>query len=328
MKILPICLPVVLVAIEAAKASTPVAPQWPSNLPVYDHVVIVIEENKYFEQVIGSADAPYINGVLVAEGATLTRMFAEEHNSEGNYFWLFSGSNQGVGFHDVIPDRKNSAHYPFLAGNLGEQLLKKGLSFKGYSEDLPEDGSTVSFSGHYARKHVPWISFGNIPNGTNPDSSCNLRFDEFSKDFSRLPTVAIVVPNLVHDMHDPASDIATSVRNGDDWLKTNIGPYYEWAKSHNSLLIVTFDENADSSGYTGLTNPASKNRDIKNRIPTIIAGARVKHGTFAEGKGVTHVNLLRTLEAMYGLGKAGGQQKNAARFGISANKIIVDVVGH
>ena len=42
---------------------------WPSTLPVYDHIVIVIEENKDVEQIFGSRfDAPYIRK-LAAEGA-------------------------------------------------------------------------------------------------------------------------------------------------------------------------------------------------------------------------------------------------------------------
>jgi hypothetical protein len=48
-------------------------------------------------------------------------MFAEEHNSEGNYFWLFSVSNQNVGFHDKVP------HSKFETSNLGRQLIIKGL---------------------------------------------------------------------------------------------------------------------------------------------------------------------------------------------------------
>ena len=73
------------------------------GLPAYDHIVIVVEENKYYDQVIGNASAPYINQVLREEGANLTHMYGEEHESEGNYFWIFSGSNQGVGYKDVIP---------------------------------------------------------------------------------------------------------------------------------------------------------------------------------------------------------------------------------
>src|SRR5262245_764509 len=58
---------------------------WQRGLPIYDHVVIVVEENRDYDEIIGHADAPYINGVLKAEGANFTRMFAEEHYSQGNY---------------------------------------------------------------------------------------------------------------------------------------------------------------------------------------------------------------------------------------------------
>src|SRR5271166_3546808 len=118
-------------ALTAAAAD---ALPWPPTLPRYDHIVIIVEENKDYEQIIGNQAAPYLNK-LATEGANFVRMFGEEHNSEGNYFWLFSGSNQNVGFHDEVPRSK------FTASNLGEQLIKKGLSFKGYAESLPAIGS-------------------------------------------------------------------------------------------------------------------------------------------------------------------------------------------
>jgi len=185
-------------------------PPWPSTLPVYDHIVIVVEENKDFEQILGDRfDAPYIRK-LATEGATFERMFAEEHFSQGNYFWLFSGSNQNVGFRDQVPSKANHPDYPFKSSNLGEQLIRKGLSFKGYSESLPSIGSTAEFDPPdcrgdqciYARKHVPWISFANVPNGTTVDTSSNLRFADFPTDYNLLPTVAFVIPNLNHDMHN------------------------------------------------------------------------------------------------------------------------------
>ena len=295
----------------------------PKKIPKYDHVVIVIEENKGYDQVIKNDVAPYINS-LRKEGANLTKMYAEEHASEGNYFWLFSGDNQNVGFNDVIPNAANNKHYPFKSNNMAEQLLKKGYSFKGYSESLPKIGDTVIYSGHYARKHVPWISFGNIPNGNEEMNSVNLQFTQFPKDFNKLPTVSFVIPNLIDDMHDPQS-IAVSVKNGDTWLKENLDNYYRWAKNHNSLLIITFDENDDKSGYRGLTDPASSNSDIKNRIPTIIVGAHIIPGDYPEGKGVTHINILRTIESMYGLSDSGHQQKYAKKFGIKDGYIIKDI---
>jgi hypothetical protein len=334
---------VVLWAFSAGSVVAAEKVSWPSNLPVYDHIVIVVEENKDFEQIF-RGDAPYIK-TLAHEGASITRMFAEEHNSQGNYFWLFSGSNQNVGFFDQVPSAATRADYPFNASNLGEQLIKKGLSFKGYSESLPAIGSEVVFDPPdcrgdgcvYGRKHVPWISFANVPNGTTIETSSNLRFADFPSDFATLPTVAIVIPNLEDDMHN--GDPKRSIPVGDAWLRQNLDGYYQWAKTHNSLLIVAFDEGDDKSGYAGLTNPLSAPttpyppidkhdqylRDVENRIVTIFAGAHVKPGSYAEGKGITHVNILRTIEAMYGLPKSGAQQPNAAGVGIGDDTIVTDI---
>jgi acid phosphatase len=318
---------------------------WPPNLPVYDHIVIVVEENKDYEQIFSSRfQAPYIRK-LAAESASISRMFGEEHYSQGNYFWLFSGSNQNVGFFDQVPSAANHPDYPFMASNLGEQLIKKGLSFKGYAESLPEIGSTVDFDPSgcrergciYGRKHVPWISFGNVPNGTTAESSSNLRFADFPSDYTKLPTVAFVIPNLNHDMHN--GEPAQSIPAGDTWLRENLDGYYQWAKTHNSLLIVTLDENDDKRRYQGLTNPMVSRRetypppdiyneyllDLRNRTVTIFAGARVKPGVYPEGKGITHVNILRTIEAMYGLPKSGAQQPNAVGAGISDDAIVTDI---
>jgi len=318
---------------------------WPNGLPVYDHVVIVVEENKDYEQIIDNSNAPYLNQTLRGEGANLTRMFSEEHPSQGNYFWLFSGGNQNVGFDDKVPADPGGLA-PFKAPNLGASLLTSGRTFIGFSEDLPQVGSRATFGPNaggrksYARKHNPWVSFRYDP-GDVLATTANVPFSDFPKDpakFKDLPTVAFVVPGLKHDMHD--GDPTQSIPKGDAWLKKHLDAYYQWAKSHNSLLIVTWDESDDKEAATpetghierqhGPTNPAVMptnqwNRNLQNRIPTIIAGARVKHGDFPEGKGVTHVNVLRTLEAMYGLPRAGKQTTAAAAAGIADDYIITDV---
>jgi hypothetical protein len=299
------------------------AANWPAGLPIYDHIVVVMEENKGYEQIVGNKDAPFINQ-LAHEGALFTKMFGEEHNSEGNYFWLLSGSNQGVGFVDEIPANR------FTASNLAQQLIGRGLSFKGYAEDLPSIGSEVDVvpancgqNCVYARKHVPWISFANIPNATSVDTSSNLRFADFTSDFSTLPTVAFVVPNLFNDMH--SGKVKDQIKTGDDWLRNHFQDYYRWAKDNNSLLIITFDENNNTTNIKGLTDPRSSDRVRRNQIATIVAGARVKSGKYAEGNGITHVNLLRTLEAMYGLSPSGAQQENAVKAGVANDFVVTDI---
>lgn len=319
-----------LFAIASVKAAT-----WPQGLPIYDHIVIVVEENKNYEHVIGSNDAPFINR-LATEGAVFTKMYGEEHNSEGNYFWLFGGGNFNVGFEDKMPP------HSFYERNLGQQLIAHGFSFKGYSEDLPEIGSVVEawpelpcgVKCRYARKHVPWVSFPGLCGNKTVEGCANLRFSDFPADFSRLPTVSFVIPNLISDMHGvdykcptTLEYIGTQVKQGDVWLRANLGAYYEWAKTHNSLLIVTFDENENdcTKRYAGLTDPRLTNPVLRNRIATVFAGACVKAGEYPEGEGITHVNILRTIEAMYGLGKSGAQQANAEKAGISDGFVIKDV---
>ena len=86
------------------------------------------------------------------------------------------------------------------------------------------------------------------------DSASNLRFANFPTDHSRLPTVSVVIPDLDHDMHNGA--VQDSIPVGDAWLQQNLDAYYQLAKKHNSLLIITFDENDGKGGYRGLTDPS------------------------------------------------------------------------
>ena len=96
-----------------------------SALPVYDHIVVVIEENKGFSQIFGNASAPYINS-LVGGGALWTNSFGLTHPSQPNYLMLFSGSNQGV-TDNLTPGST------FGTPNLGGLLIANGNSFIGYS---------------------------------------------------------------------------------------------------------------------------------------------------------------------------------------------------
>jgi phospholipase C len=253
--------------VSAAVSSATVPASAVAGVPRPDHVVIVVFENKKASSIFGNSKAPYLNS-LASSGAKFTQSFAIEHPSEPNYLDLFSGGNQGV--------TDDSCPHTFSTDNLGAELTAAGLSFGGYSEGLPSVGSTTCSSGRYARKHNPWSDFTNVP------AKVNMPFTSFPSDFSTLPTVSWVVPNLCNDMHD------CSVATGDTWAKTKIDAYAQWAKTHNSLLIVTFDE--DDSSAT-------------NNIATLFYGQQVRTGTYTEH--INHYNVLRTVEDMYGLPHAG-----------------------
>jgi acid phosphatase len=238
-------------------------------VPRPDHLVVVIYENKARSQVLGSSSAPYLTG-LAARGAALTQSYALTHPSQPNYIALFSGSTQGV-TSDACPKT-------FGGESLGSQLLSRQVSFAGYSESMPNDGYTgcTGSGGSYARKHNPWVDFTRIP------ASANLTYARFPSDFTRLPAVSFVIPNMCNDMHD------CSVATGDTWSRTHLEAYARWAQTHNSLLLVTFDEDNGSAG---------------NQIATFFVGQRVEQGSYSEH--VDHYTILRTLEEMYGLPALG-----------------------
>jgi len=238
-------------------------------IPQPAHVVIVVEENRSESNIIGSKSTPFINA-LAANGANMAQSFAEAHPSEPNYLALFAGSTFGV-TKDACP--VNGGAVP----NLGSELLAAGYTFIGYAEGLPAVGSTACSAGKYARKHVPWANFSNVP----PANS--LPFSAFPMgNYANLPTVSFVIPNNDDNMHDG------SVAQGDAWLSQQLSGYANWAVANNSLLILTWDE--DDGGP-------------RNQIPTVIYGAHVQPGTYNEP--ISHYSVLSTLEQMYGLPKTG-----------------------
>ena len=252
-----------------------------AQVPSPAHVVIVIEENHDYTQIIGSAAAPYINALVAdSNSALFTQSYALTHPSQPNYIMLFSGSNQGV-IDDNLP-----ANLPFLTLNLGASLINGGKTFAGYSEDLPYVGFNGVSSGAYARKHNPWANWQSSPaNGIPP--TANAPLTNLPSPYDSLPTVAFVIPNQNNDMHN-GSDPAT-ITTGDTWLQNHLNGFIQWAKTHNSLFILTFDEGTTSGS---------------NRIATLFLGAMVRHGQYSEY--INHYSVLRTIEDMYGLPYAGG----------------------
>lgn len=213
----------------------------------YQHVVIVVEENHSFRQVMTDGHASTLHA-LAKDGLVFTDYEAITHPSQPNYFALFSGSTQGV---------SDNGRYTLAVPTLAGQLRQAGLSFGGFAEV----GSP--------RKHNPWESFEDAKD-VGRDMSA------FPTDFERLPAVSFVVPNLDDDMHDG------SIADGDAWLQQKILGYAEWAKTHHSLLIVTFDE-ANGNGP----------------VPTIVVGQDVTPGISA--RPVNHYSLLGFIERVFGL---------------------------
>jgi hypothetical protein len=268
-----------------------------------DHIVVVIEQDRASDA-IGNVNFPYLNSVA-STGLYYSNSHGVTHPSEPNTVALYSGSTQGV--------TDNGRNYSFSGPNLAKSLFAAGLSFAGYSENLPSDGSQVTQAGDsqypdlYTRNLNAMAQFtdvGTLATGAQrPNSTVNRTFAAFrsipTTDYSSLPTVSFIVPNNLHSTHgsneaypwagspdEENNDILR--RSADAWLRDNLDPYLQWAKTHNSLLIVTQDEER----WTGGT---------AQTVTTVVNGDPDLFVAGVNSSNVNHYNVLRTIEDMYGL---------------------------
>ena len=109
-------------------------------VPEYSKIVVVVEENHDYSQIIGNSQAPYINS-LASSGALLTNYDAITHPSEPNYFALYAGSSFGNRGRQSLQRTRPDA-YTILHG--------AGKTFTGYV-----DNSTTS-------SEVPSRSLGEL----------------------------------------------------------------------------------------------------------------------------------------------------------------------
>lgn len=246
-------------------------------LPRPDHVLVVIEENRGYSQIMDKLKRGSYIHALAKRGVLFTNSHGVTHPSQPNYLALFSGSTQGV--------TSNICPLEFSGDNLASALLDNGLSFASYAESLPAVGDLSCMSGAYQRKHNPLANW----QGTRLPAELNKRFADFPQDFARLPTVSFVIPDQNNDMHDGSFFAA------DEWLETHIAPYVEWAFKHNSLLILTWDED---------------NFQEDNHVVTLMVGPMLKSGK--SDQRIDHYNVLRTLLDFYGLPTLGASREAEA----------------
>ena len=239
----------------------------------WDHVVWIVFENKTYAQIIGSANAPYINSIAKQCGSA-SSFFAEAHPSLPNYIAMTSGSTQGI-----TDDSDPSAH-PLTAASIFSQL---GGGWRALQESMPSN-CALSNSGQYAVRHNPAAYYTNIrtacqaqdvPLAGTPDLSARFTF---------------VTPDLCHDMHSSScgSDTVSEVKNGDSWLsgflpKVLGSTQYQAGRT---AVFVTWDEDDYSS---------------TQHIATLVLAPSVPAGTTVAST-FNHYSMLRSTEEMLAIG--------------------------
>jgi hypothetical protein len=305
-------------------------------VPHYDHILVIVEENKGYATVLNRGEAPNISRLAATYG-TATQMFAEVHPSEPNYVALLGGDTFGIHDddawycvpNDTHPSCKGAGEPGFVAHlidgpNLASQLRAKGLGWRAYLESLPAPGSLAIVSPEsatepaalYAAKHTGFTNFASVH--ADPDLQNELvGFDALSADLQagRIPAFAFIVPNQCNEMHgidspkappDCAKDDAGLVRRGDTVVGNLVAEIQAspiWSNG-NTAIVITWDEDGKADRLPGAPQSCcviDAHNPGGGHIPTIVITNRGPHGV-SDPTPYDHYSLLRTFEDAFGLG--------------------------
>ena len=315
------------------------APAMLEGVPRYDHVFVIVEENKDYAQILSPVAAPNIAG-FAAKYGDAARFFGEGHPSEGNYVALLGGDNLGMHDDDAFYCKPLTTE-PYCGGargagyvehtvverHLGQQLEELGLTWKGYYSDLPEPGSLAVVSAPrksggtsypsalYASKHSGFLNFAAVQ--SDPKRAEHIvGFDQLDRDLlsNQLPNFALIIPNQCDEMHGllgpsvpkGCNILSTKslIRRGDRVLGELVARLQltrAWASSKNMAIVITFDEGSGGAreGCCGVTPKATSNFG-GGRIPTVVITNHGPRG-ITDPTAYNHYSLLRTIEDAFGI---------------------------
>ncbi len=242
----------------------------PAGQPTFNHVVVLVEENHSYSEVIGNGSMPYLNG-LVSQNALATQSFANAHPSLPNYFVLTTG---------LTETSDDSFSSTIMHDNVVHELISAGKTWKCYADSLPSPGYLGGDFGPYLRHHNPFTYFSDVQ-GDASQAANIVPFSQLSTDLinGALPQYSFIVPDVNHDAHDG------SLGQADAWLSMNIAPLLADASFKNSgVLIITFDEGDQSDINHG-----------GGQIATLIVSSQAKPGyqsqTFYQHESVLRLSL-------------------------------------
>ncbi|MGA7674203.1 MAG: alkaline phosphatase family protein [Rhizomicrobium sp.] len=215
--------------IALASASAPSGAGAEPAIPRYQHIFVIILENKGYDQIMTHPEWTPVLHRLTSEYGVASQFYAEVHSSEANYIAMLGGDTFGIHDDDAFfcksgvkseycakTDEPDYADHSLTARSLMDQLADKGLIWKAYMEDIPSAGSLVPrwptadypvkgmANELYAAKHNGFVNFARVHDEPFVQLSEQfVGFPQLDKDLAddQLPNYAHIVPNQCNEMH-------------------------------------------------------------------------------------------------------------------------------
>ena len=277
-------LTITAVPATATAASTPSAlpTETPTPLvPNFQHIVIIMFENKEFGSVIGNPQMPTYNR-LAQEYTLLTQYYAIQHPSLPNYIALMGGDTFGI---------DNNCSDCFVnERSLPDLIEESGRTWKTYQEDMPEP-CFLGDKGDYVQKHNPFVYFDPIRLNAERCQRSVVALTALPMDIAAnaLPNFMFIKPNICNDLHDCELDIT------DAWLTNLLGtliPALD-ATGQSYVVVMLFEEGQGDHSCCGLPEGGG-------RVPVVLYSPLVRNA-FEDPTPYTHYSLLKTISAAWGL---------------------------
>ncbi len=263
----------------------------------YSHVIWIWMENHSYGEIIGSAEAPYINS-LAAQCGLATNYHNVSHPSLPNYI----GATSGLSAAELARFRSDCGPSPSCA-TPAKSLFGQLTSWKAYEESMPGRCDHED-AGEYAVRHDPPPYYLALTTCTRDD----VGYGQLARDLAHrnLAAFSFVTPNLTHDMHDG------TIAQGDEWLRTRLPPILDSTAYRRGTVVVaiTWDEGQGGASSDCATNT----HDVGCHVATIVVSASTRPGT-RSAKLFNHYSLLGSTERLLGIGPLGAAAAASSMIG-------------
>jgi hypothetical protein len=336
----------VVVAISLALAAAPAH----AALPPIKHVFVIVLENKNYDDTFGpNSQAPFLAKTLPAMGAMVPNYYGTGHESLDNYIAMISGQGPNPQtqadaplYTDFMPGTPgddgqamgSGTVYPTSVKTIADQLEAKGLTWRGYMEDMangPADQATCRHpqpnqtdptqtarqGDQYAARHNPFVYFHSLIDG----SSCRQNDVDFAHMAGEIaqagttPAFSFITPNLCHDGHDEpckGSNEPGGLKSVNEFLQKWVPVILDSnGFKDDGMLIVTFDESesgADACCGEKAANTPNAGGPTPGpgggKVGAVVISPFTLPGT-VDNTPYNHYSLLRGVEDLFGLDHLG-----------------------
>jgi hypothetical protein len=260
-------------------------------------IFTILLENHDYDQVVGSANTPYIDSLIGKYGLATDYQDSMLHPSLPNYLYLITGAKQYPGILDLDPS--GNGVFPVDADNLGNQLQLAGIHWRSYQED---SGTPCNLDGNglYEPKHDPFLYFENIQNNAAVCDARNVDYSQFPADLAAGTYQYMwITPSMTNNGHNPTGDAVASIKQTDLWLSTEVPKILaSTAYQNNGVLFITWDEGTGTFGTT-------------DHVAMIVISNKLKSAGMKVATPLSHASYLRTIEDIFGITNKLGAAQNA-----------------